>query len=172
METKCILSLSIISEISSILVELQIWISFACIFEDLCIVTWAQRCTTSVQLLQIHQRCGITCGHTLHSPWEKPGELQSTLVCSVCLNTDFEGLPQNGPRPFPSHNRQLPKQGGPEREEQNSLCSHSNVTHLTETLITVRPVCLRQPDRPKTKTKNTFISLRARWVLHSHFTYR
>lgn len=39
METKCILSLLIISEISSILVELQIWISFARIFEDLCIVT-------------------------------------------------------------------------------------------------------------------------------------
>lgn len=44
---------------------------------------------------------------------------------------------------FPPHNRQFPKQGGPERKECNSQCSHSNVTHLTETFVTVRPICLR-----------------------------
>lgn len=88
----------------------------------------------------------------------------------LCLSTDFEGLPQNGPSRFSSHNRQLPKQGGPEREEHNSQCSHSNVTYLIETLITVRPACLRYPDMPK--NKNTFIYLRARWVLHFHFIYR
>lgn len=109
METKRILSLLIISEISRGLAELQIWNSFVHISEDLCIVTGAQGCTTPVQLLQIQQRCDTVRAHTLHSPCVKPAELQSTLLCSFGLSTDFEGLPQNGSSPFSSSQQTTPK---------------------------------------------------------------
>lgn len=91
------------------------------IFDDICIVTWAQRRTTSVQLLQIGQRCycflwPTLCTQTLGEARWAADHLDPFVTALI-----LRASPSVALLPFPLHNRQELSQNKQDlTEEHNS----------------------------------------------------